>query len=359
MKKLFKILIFRFGKLTGLFVFSRFVMRRKLLILCFHGFELDDESRFRPKLFMRAEVFRSRLETIRKHGFAVLPLSEAVERLGNGTLPNNSIVITIDDGFASTLTKAAPLLKQFQMPATLYQTTYYVNKPAIFRLVIQYMFWKTAVKTLDTTSQPWGFDGQVSIADAGARDKACWTIIDYCENECDERERQEICQRLGDELGVDYGEIVHSRILSLLTSAEIATLPASGIDVQLHTHRHRLRNDETEVRREIENNREFLNKLVPGPLVHFCYPSGVWYPSQFPWLQAEGVLSATSCQDGFNTAATNKLALHRFLDEDDLSTIEFEGTLCGFHELLCIVTGKRRRAARMGSPDTQSSQRPV
>lgn len=351
MKRLIKTFILRCGKITGLFILSRFVMRRRLLILCFHGFELEDESRFRPKLFMRAEVFRSRLETIKKRGFQVLPLSEAVERLDNGTLPNNSVVITIDDGFASTLAKAAPLLKQFQMPATLYQTTYYVDKPAIFRLVVQYMFWKTTVETLDATGQPWGSSGVVSIVNASPRDKACWTIIDYGENECDERERQEICQRLGDKLGVDYGQILRSRILSLLTSEEIEALPASGIDVQLHTHRHRLPNDETDARQEIEDNRQFLSQVVQGPLVHFCYPSGIWDPSQFPWLEAEGVVSATSCQDGFNTAATNKLALRRFLDEDDLSTIEFEGSLCGFHELLCVVTGKRRRIAQMENPE--------
>lgn len=359
MKKLAKTFILWFGKFSGLFMLSRFIMRRRLLVLCFHGFEVEDESRFRPKLFMRPDVFRSRLEMLKKRGFTVLPLSEAVERHENGTLPNNSVVITIDDGFASTLTMAAPLLRQFQMPATLYQTTYYVDKPIIFRLAVQYMFWKTTADSLDTTGEPWSSGGKVSIADAGARDKACWAIIDHCEKECGEQQRQEICHRLGDRLGVDYGEIVRSRILSLLTSEEIEALPASGVDVQLHTHRHRLPGDETQTKREIEDNREFLRKLVPGPLVHLCYPSGVWDRSQFPWLQAVGVVSATTCHAGFNTAATDKLALRRFLDEDDLPAIEFEGTICGFLELLCIVSGKRRRTAGMNNPDTVALQRHV
>lgn len=351
MKRILKVFILRLGKFSGLFLLSRFVMRRRLLILCFHGFELDDESRFRPKLFMRAEVFRDRLETINRHGFRVLTLSDAVERLENGTLPNNSVVITIDDGFASTFKKAAPLLKQFQMPATLYQTTYYVNKPAIFRLVVQYMFWKTTIEMLDTRGLPWGSSAGISIASACNRDKVCWEIIDFGENECNEQERQEICQRLGHMLGVDYGQIVRSRALSLLTSEELKALPAIGIDVQLHTHRHRLPDDETQARREIEDNRKFLSQFVREPLVHLCYPSGIWNPSQFPLLKTEGIVSATTCQDGFNIAATNRLALNRFLDEDGLSSIEFEGRLCGFHELLCIVTGRRRHAARLVNPD--------
>jgi peptidoglycan/xylan/chitin deacetylase (PgdA/CDA1 family) len=145
---------------------------------------------------------------------------------------------------------------------------------------------------------------------------------------------------------VDYGQIVRSRILSLLTSEEIKTLDALGIDVQLHTHRHRLPNDEAQVRREIEDNRKSLKEVIREPLAHLCYPSGIWNPSQFRWLEAEGIVSATTCQDGFNTAATNRLALHRFLDEDGLSSIEFEKKLCGFQELLRIVTGRGRHSAR-------------
>lgn len=346
MKRMLKVFILRLGKCCGLFLLARFVMRRRLLILCFHGFELDDESRFRPKLFMRPEVFRGRLEAISKHGFHVLALSDAIERLGNGTLPSNSIVITIDDGFASTLEKAAPLLQHFRMPATLYQTTYYVNKPAIFRLVVQYMFWKTTIEVLDTSSVLGSSGADIRIASASNRDKACWEIIEFGESRCDEQERQNICQRLGDRLAVDYGPIVRSRALSLLTSEEIKALPALGIDVQLHTHRHRLPDDEAQARREIEENRRFLSQFVSGPLIHLCYPSGIWNPSQLPWLETEGIVSATTCQDGFNTAATHRLALNRFLDEDDLPSIEFEGRLSGFHELLCIVTGRRRHRAQ-------------
>lgn len=341
MRRVLKTLVLWLGKSCGLFILSRWLMRRRLLILCYHGFELDDEARFRPKLFMRPEVFRSRLALITRRRFPVLTLSEALERLDQGTLPDNTIVLTIDDGFASTLVKAAPLLKQFQMPATLYQTTYYVDKPAIFRLVVQYMFWKTKMEALDMTGLQPGASGKVSLVDASTREQACWAIIAHGEGNCGEGERLEICQRLGDRLGVDFGQIVRSRILSLLTSSEIESLPAWGIDVQLHTHRHRFPEDETQATREIEDNRAALGKVLRGPLIHFCYPSGSWSPSQFPWLESEGVVSATTCQAGFNTSATHKLALHRFLDEDGLSSIEFEAALCGFREVFRAMAGKR------------------
>ena len=140
-----KVLFFHLSRACGLFHLSRFLMRRRLLILCFHGIALDDEANFRPMLFMRESQFRRRLETIRQHGFPVLPLPAALDALEDGSLPHNALSITIDDGFYNALSKAAPMLSEYGMPATLYLTSYYVEKGApIFRLVVQYMLWKTA-----------------------------------------------------------------------------------------------------------------------------------------------------------------------------------------------------------------------
>jgi len=86
-------------------------MRDRLLILCFHGFEINDEAAFRPKLFMRQALFKKRLETIGNFDFPVLELPAALERLKNGSLPDNAVCITIDDGFYSVLSLAVPLLR--------------------------------------------------------------------------------------------------------------------------------------------------------------------------------------------------------------------------------------------------------
>ena len=101
-----KVLFFHLSRACGLFHLSRFLMRRRLLILCFHGIALDDEANFRPMLFMRESQFRRRLETIRQHGFPVLSLPAALDALEDGSLPRNALSITIDDGFYNALSKA-------------------------------------------------------------------------------------------------------------------------------------------------------------------------------------------------------------------------------------------------------------
>ena len=155
---------------------------------------------------------------------------------------------------------------------------------------------------------------------------------------------QSICHQLGERLGVDYERIVQSRILSLITPEELPYLQEMGVDLQLHTHRHRLPVDDEETcRREIRDNRAFLEQALGEEKCHLCYPSGVWSLDQWPCLTVEDMKSATTCEPGLNTSKTPRLALYRILDQDDLSQIEFEAELYGFCELIRIATGKRRR----------------
>ncbi|MGB7756408.1 MAG: polysaccharide deacetylase family protein [Salinisphaera sp.] len=341
-----KLAILHVSKRLGVFRLTRLIARKKLLILCYHGFEVADESAFRPLLFMQEHVFRRRLEMIRRAGLPVLGLEEAVTRMNNKTLPANAVCLTIDDGFYSTLTCAAPALREHGFPATLYSTTYYVaNASPVFGLVVQYMFWATNAEVLDTTDQPWGLQQPVDLTKPALRDRAMNHILKAGKTRFDERGRQRISESLGEKLGVSYASIVSSRLFSFLTPQQLARMPDFDIDVQLHTHRHRFPTaEEAEARAEIAENAEFLENVLQRPPVHFCYPSGMWSPRQWAWLADLGVETATTCDPGLNTKTTPPLALYRFLDSNDLSEIEFEAELYGFSELARQLSGRRRRA---------------
>lgn len=64
--------------------------------------------------------FRRHLDLLEELDAGVLPLEEAVARLRAGTLPERAVTLTFDDGYASVVRTAWPLLKERGLPATLF-----------------------------------------------------------------------------------------------------------------------------------------------------------------------------------------------------------------------------------------------
>src|SRR5262249_16727983 len=102
---------------------------RRLLILCYHGFALDDEHRWNPQLYVPPAHLEKRLVFLKDEGYRVLPLNEAVTRLAMGNLPPKAVVITVDDGTYDFHSVAYPIFQRHQVPVTVYVTSYYVFDP--------------------------------------------------------------------------------------------------------------------------------------------------------------------------------------------------------------------------------------
>ena len=331
------VLLYKLCKALGVFHLSRTLFRKKLTILCYHGFEVHDEASFRPKLFMRPEVFAERMNTLKSHGFNVLPLAKALDLLDANKLPPNSVAITIDDGFYSVLDKALPVLQHFEFPATLYSTSYYSEKRApVFRLAIQYIFWKAACSHISLKGVRWApTDEVIDLENSEESDRAMWAIIKHGEAGGDEQERQQISEELASIMNVDYQQLLETRGISLLTSEELKQVKSGNIDVQLHTHRHHFPVDDLDVsKKEINDNRSWISAVLNHDANHFCYPSGVWSSSQWELLRKLGVLSAVTCIPGMNTRKTPRYCLKRFVDHDGVSQMEFEAEIYGVKEFV-------------------------
>jgi peptidoglycan/xylan/chitin deacetylase (PgdA/CDA1 family) len=135
-------------------------------------------------------------------------------------------------------------------------------------------------------------------------------------------------------LGFDYDAIAKSRQFSFMSYEEIADAARRGLDIQLHSHTHRLSLDYPEqIAAEVELNRSRLAPHVSSPLRHFCFPGGFHSPRMFPYLEACAVASATTVDPGFVTKRSNPYALPRILDGENTTDLEFEAELCGFLEL--------------------------
>ncbi|PLK26331.1 polysaccharide deacetylase family protein [Novosphingobium sp. TH158] len=339
---------YRIGKLAGLFALARRITRRRLRILCYHGFTLDDEAAFRPSLFISGETFARRMRTIARKGYPVISLDEASRLLEQDAIDRAPVVITIDDGFHSTHAVARPVLEKHGFPATLYLTSYYFQQGRpIFQLAIAYICWKSPLTEADLSGL--GLDegdalGRVLLDGEMRGELAKQLFVAACAT-FDSPGRIAFARRLAERLQVDYEAIIASRKLSLVSPEELRELADSGMAIELHTHRHLLPEELDAGLREIADNRAVIEPVTSKPAQHFCYPSGIWSAARFPALRMSGVKTATTCEPGLARHGADMLALPRVLDDSRVSQIEFEAELSGVSDLYRDLVGASKRKA--------------
>jgi len=254
------------------------------------------------------------------------------------------VAITFDDGTYDFYRQARPLLSRFGYPATVYLTTYYTSfELPVFRLICSYMLWKRRGTVLESGAEI-GLNGPLDLRTESARQGIVLRLVEMTAREnLSGREQDTVAARLAHFLQIDFDEIKSKRILQLMNPREVNEIAQSGIDVQLHTHRHRTPEDESLFRREIQENRTRIQEMISKDAVHFCYPSGVYRPSFLRWLSQERVISATTCDAGLASQQSDGLLLPRFIDNQVRTPIDFESWITGVGDLLAIHRVAHRR----------------
>ena len=323
--------------------------QNRLLILCYHGISLEDEHLWRPTLYMPADLLAQRLEALRAWRCSVLPLGEALARLRSRDLPPRSVAITFDDGAYDFYKQAYPLLKKYNFPATVYQTTYYTDhEMPIFNLICSYMLWKRRGEQL-VAAPELGFSGSMDSHKIDLRTELGRHRVVRCLIELSEREhltglqKNELARKLAVNLGLAYAELSSKRILQLMNARELAEIASNGIDIQLHTHRHRTPEDETLFRKEVADNRQRIQAITGLEPVHFCYPSGVYRSEFVGWLKKENVVSATTCDAGLVDRNDNPYFVPRLVDTTSQSQLQFESWVSGVGSLLAVHRAASQR----------------
>ena len=88
-------------------------------VLCYHQF--TDEPANPNRMVVAAGDFAEQMAHLKHNGYQVVPLSAVSSFLkGDAPLPDKSVVLTVDDGYASFLTVAYPILRRYNFPITLF-----------------------------------------------------------------------------------------------------------------------------------------------------------------------------------------------------------------------------------------------
>lgn len=309
---------------TGLSALARRATASQLRILCYHGLWLAPGAPFGSCLFMMPDKFADRMARLARSGRPVLPLGEAVALLAADRLPQAAVVITIDDGWASTHSHMLPVLEQYRLPATLYATTWYSGRDLpVLNVAIDYL-----------------------IAASGRAGEDRGAVIRRIEA-LPEPDRLAALRGYGRALGVSEAWL-DCRQFHLMRPDEIADAHGRGLDIQLHTHRHiDVAGRIGQLVPEIDANRAAIRAATgAAPAEHFCYPSGTFHPSAPALLAASGVRSATLVSEGLNAPGSCPYALRRFVDAQHVTASSFGAYLDG---TLHYLSRMRETAERIES----------
>ena len=306
--------------------------QRRLAVLCFHGVSTADEHECFPNFFITQEILRQKLRLIQQLDMTVLRLSEAVERLKTGTLPKRSVVITIDDGFYGAYAKGAPVIAEFGYPATIYQTTHYVNyNRPVFDNMCSYLLWKGIGSELRWDGV---LDSPVRL-DSSTRFSTMEKIAQHAlTRRLTSVQKDELLAELAAKLGIDYDALCRKRMFHLVNPDEIRSW--DNVEFELHTHRHRVARNKALFTEQLVRNARELQRITGRESRHFAYPGGAYLPEFPAWLRELGLKSATTCVSGMATAGSDPFLLPRIMDTSGLSIEELGGWLSGAAALLPV-----------------------
>jgi peptidoglycan/xylan/chitin deacetylase (PgdA/CDA1 family) len=114
---------------SGLASFARTRRAKETTIMTFHGLSdgPGDAEILDWSLHLPVEVFRSVCALLAAE-YHVISMSDFLEAQSKKlSLPANSVVLTFDDGFESNFKLAYPILQQFNLPATIFVATAFLD----------------------------------------------------------------------------------------------------------------------------------------------------------------------------------------------------------------------------------------
>ena len=273
----------------GGYAVARTITASRPRILMYHRF-----SQVPHPGHVGADEFEQQVHYISKH-FNPVTVSRIALALHEGkTLPQNSIAITVDDGYEDFYSVAWPILKKYKAPATFYVTTDFVNGDL--------WLWPDQLRYLLERSPESenSFDfGLVSVKTplkAIAFEQSFWHINQVL-LKVDNAEKSECLAAMARAWNVDL-PVSAPEGYRAVTWEQLKEMQAEGLEIGGHTvtHPSLARVTMAQARHEILGCSQALEQHLGKSVRSFCYPNGT--PDDVVAEQVELIREA-----GFSCAA--------------------------------------------------------
>jgi len=269
------------------------------------------------------DAFRRQIKYLTQN-HTVISLDTLVDSyLAGSVLPDNSVVITIDDGYASNYKLAYPVLQECNAPATIFLSTDFVeNKVPLWTDRIEYAMNCTALTHLDLPVNNSSISLVLQPHEAAIRSES---LIRSMLKILSQESREDIISTLEKSLGCslcfDKGA---PEIYLPLEWRQISEMINSGvITIGSHTHNHFIltRCAPGTLREELELSKSIIEKRTGCACTLFCYPNGSirdFDEHTKGELVNTGYLCGLTTMQGSNNRGTDIFALRRYSAKHDV-----------------------------------------
>ena len=318
-KALARIALHRLGGLQALAWYRRGFFQ----ILTYHRFDevagLDHVA-----------ALRRQCAYIRKN-FHPVSMSQVARALrGDGRLPPNAVVITVDDGYHDILTIAAPVFREYQLPATVYLITGFLDG----RL---WPWWDRVEYAVKHTAKPAVDEGLATEKPlplhTDAERRAAYVELCAALVKLPNRSRLEIMEQLPRALAVNLPGVPPPEYAPM-TWDDVRGLQKAGFEFGAHTDTHPILpnlEDERAQQYEVAQSKRRIEEELQNPVLHFCYPNGDFNAATVSAVKQAGFQTATTVLSGYDSLSTDPLLLKRRMVDPDLAEYYFRERLSGLH----------------------------
>ena len=237
--------------------------RGRLSILVFH------RVLSQPDALLPSEPSAAEFEALLLHvkaRYTVISLLDGVQGLSDGSLPQNAVAITLDDGYANNLTIAAPILHRHGIRATVFVATGYLDGGCMFNDLVIEAIRGAKGPSLDLSALGLDTYGLQSVEDRRmALDRILDSIKYLALEERDRRAHQILAlAKVAPPNGM------------MLTRASVQRLAQFGLDVGGHTISHPIlaKAPADAAWAEIRDGKNDLEDLLGREVALFAYPNG-------------------------------------------------------------------------------------
>ena len=276
--------------------------------------------------------FAEQLTVLREAGLQPVGLRDLIARLGDGRPFDRSVVVTFDDGYADNLSNAAPLLAQFDVPATVFVASGYTGQTREF-------WWDTLDRLLTSPQLSASVSMQVGheieridlTHEAGnpayvagwraSHGAACARQVLYLRayevlRPLPEDERNAVLGALWESAGLtpvprpEYGQLDAEGLLSLNRTGLIE------IGAHTVTHPELPQLTEREQWAEISASQATLGEIIATPVTAFAYPYGIFTPETASLVRQAGYACACTTVGSAVSPGSDVFQLPRLMVED-------------------------------------------